>query len=116
MATIRKKYTLAVTVGQNIAQKRKTKGLTQAEMAEQLGIGADSLSRTEKGSIAPRFPRLEHIAAILGCAVADLFRTANDDVHSKAQHLADMMRHLEPKAQDELVELVSKVIAFRHLH
>lgn len=60
-----KKQRLATIVGANITAQRRLMGWNQAEFAERLGIGADSLSRIERGLVAPRFPRLEQIASLL---------------------------------------------------
>lgn len=73
-----KKQRLATIVGANIAALRKIRGWNQIDFAERLGIGADSLSRMERGLVAPRFSRLEHIANILECSVAELFMTQED--------------------------------------
>lgn len=51
--TRRKIQNLAVVVGNNISRRRKGVGLTQAELAERLDIGGDSLSRIENGIVAP---------------------------------------------------------------
>jgi len=74
----RKKQRLATIVGANITALRKMRGWNQIDFAERLGIGADSLSRMERGLVAPRFSRLEYIANILECSVAELFMTQED--------------------------------------
>lgn len=74
----RKKQRLATIVGANITAQRRLKGWNQAAFAERLGIGADSLSRIERGLVAPRFPRLEQMAELLECPVAELFQTQED--------------------------------------
>lgn len=78
----KKKQTLTVMVGANITAKRKVRGWNQAQFAERLGIGADSLSRIERGLTAPRFQTLEKMALILECAVSDFFMTHKDIPHS----------------------------------
>ena len=72
------KQRLALVVGANICARRKLKNLTQANFAELLGLGADSLSRIERGLAAPRFNTLERMAALLDCSVADLFQLHSD--------------------------------------
>ena len=74
----RKKLRLTAIVGANITAFRKEKGWNQAQFAELLGVGADSLSRIERGLVAPRFKRLEQMAELLECSVADLFKTQRD--------------------------------------
>ena len=68
---------MAQSVGSVIYEKRKALGLTQAALAEKLGIGQQSLSRIEQGRMAPKFERLRDIADALECGVADLFRKAD---------------------------------------
>ena len=102
---------LASIVGQAIVAQRKRKGLTQSELAERLGMGPDSLSRIEKGVVAPRFPRLEAIARALDCPVADLFRMQNDPLRVKFESLADLMRPMPPPMQDEVLRLLEHVVA-----
>ncbi|MFC4678051.1 helix-turn-helix domain-containing protein [uncultured Desulfovibrio sp.] len=45
LVTTRKVKNLAAFVGSNISQLRRSKGMTQAELAERLGVGNDSFSR-----------------------------------------------------------------------
>ncbi|MDR1396575.1 MAG: helix-turn-helix domain-containing protein [Desulfarculales bacterium] len=52
-----------------MAHRRRAVGLTQDKLAEKLSISGASLSRIESGLAAPRFPRLEDLAEILGCQV-----------------------------------------------
>jgi len=105
----RKVQELALVVGENICRQRKTMGLTQAKLAEMLDMGPDSLSRIEKGVVAPRFQRLVEIAKILDCAVADLFRMDSDPLSVKLDTLADMLRPLPPDAQEDIVCLMMDV-------
>lgn len=65
---LRKTQKLSAIVGANITARRKLKGWTQAEFAEKMGMGPDSLSRIERGTVAPRFPRLEEMARLLECS------------------------------------------------
>lgn len=101
---------LAALVGAAIAARRKQKGLTQAQFAELLDITQDSLSRMEKGVIAPKFSRLHSIASALGCPVADLFRHLDDCTRVKAESIADRISTLSPELQDLVVELVEKTV------
>lgn len=72
---------LASIVGANIATIRASRGLSQGELAEKLGVSPTQLSRWENGKVGPRFERLEDIANILHCTVAELFLTASDKQH-----------------------------------
>lgn len=63
---------LGVLLGKNIADRRKSLGLTQAEFAEQLGMDTVTISRFERGSHLPSLLRLEKIAHVLGLPLAEL--------------------------------------------
>ena len=75
-------HKLAQLVGSNIATRRKLKNWTQAQLGEMLGIGTDSICRIERGVMAPRFQRLEDLAHLLDCSVADLFKTPEELLQS----------------------------------
>lgn len=64
------KHQLEKVVGQTIAKRRQSLGISQFELAERLNIAPASLSRIENGLAAPRFSR--------GCAAkrerASLYR------------------------------------------
>ena len=53
-------------------QARKNAGLTQAVVAEKLGITAASVCQWETGKNLPRAEKLPEIATLYGCAVNDL--------------------------------------------
>ena len=106
----RKIQTLAAIVGTNISNRRKKIGMTQAALAEMLEIGSDSLSRVEKGLVAPRFQRLANIAMTLDCSVADLFRTSSDPLSVKLDTLADMLRPLPDDTQEDLICLMINMV------
>lgn len=101
---------LAGTVGANIARRRRHCGMTQAELAEKLGTGADSLSRIEKGVVAPRFGRLEQIARELHCSVADLFRTSDETLTSKAEAIVELMSRVPDAYHEELIHIFQNLV------
>lgn len=108
----RKKQRLATIVGANITARRRLKGWNQAAFAERLGIGADSLSRIERGLVAPRFPRLEQMAELLECPVAELFQTqeererTNPSLHSTTVALST----IDLCIKREVVLMAEKII------
>ncbi|MDR2727276.1 MAG: helix-turn-helix domain-containing protein [Deltaproteobacteria bacterium] len=102
----RKIQDVAEVVGGNISARRKLLRYTQAELAEKLNIGPDSLSRIEKGVVAPRFQRLAAIAAALDCSIADLFRMDKNPLKVNLETVADMLRPLPPDAQEDLLYLM----------
>ena len=102
----RKIQKVAAVVGSNISARRKLLGHTQAELAEKLNMGPDSLSRIENGLVAPRFQRLGDIAAALDCSIAELFRMDEHPLSVNLEVVADMLRPLPPDAQEDLLCLM----------
>ena len=62
----------AKTFGDFLAQVRRTQGLTQAELAEQLHVTDKAVSRWERGIGLPDINTLEPLADALGLSLADL--------------------------------------------
>ena len=102
----RKTQDIAALVGGNISARRKLLRYTQAELAEKLNMGPDSLSRIEKGVVAPRFQRMAEIAAALDCSIADLFGTDKSPLSVNLEIVADMLRPLPPDIQEDLLYLM----------
>lgn len=59
-------------VAQNIGARRRALGLTQAQLAERLGVDTETLSRFERGKHAPTLKNLIRLAGLLQTTVADL--------------------------------------------
>ncbi len=60
-------------IGERISRLRKTKGFTQANMAEELGITTSSYSKIERGDTDANTSRLSQIAKILEVNISDFF-------------------------------------------
>ncbi len=105
---------LAQQVGKEIAMRRKKLGYTQVQVAQMLGIEQESLSRMEKGIIAPKFSRLESLASVLECSVIDLFRIQNDTVDNLSKYLSESISNLSKKQQKVALEAMEGImLAFR---
>jgi transcriptional regulator with XRE-family HTH domain len=60
-------------LGQRIADLRKTRHLTQAQLAKAVGCSVEFISMVERGVNAPSVARLEDFAKALKVRVVDLF-------------------------------------------
>jgi transcriptional regulator with XRE-family HTH domain len=65
--------TLREQVGALIRHHRDRKGFTQADLAEMVGLAAETVSRIERGSLAPGFDTLGDFAKALEVEVRDFF-------------------------------------------
>ena len=72
---------LAKILGNSIVERRKILGMTQIELANRLDMAPDALSRIENGYVAPRFNRIEEMAKVLECSVAELFRSQGAEIY-----------------------------------
>ena len=101
---------LCYLVGTTIMSKRKRKGLSQAELAERLGIEQHSLSRIERGIFSPKLSRLQSIAHALDCSVAELFSNVESPTIVHAETIADLIEDIDPELQKLIVELVERTV------
>lgn len=65
---------LQTTFGERVCSRRKVLGLTQAELAERIGIHQPDLCDLEKGRHAPSLATVEKIAKALDISAASLLR------------------------------------------
>lgn len=63
---------LPARLGRNLASRRKAMALTQAQVAERLGVDTETLSRFERGRNVPSLLTLERLAQVLASTCADL--------------------------------------------
>lgn len=63
---------LAAQIGKNLAFVRRERRLTQAEVAEQIDVDAETISRFERGFVTPSIATLERLCAALDCRWSDL--------------------------------------------
>lgn len=101
----------AIALGQAIMTRRQRKGMTQLDLAERLGIEQHSVSRMEKGIISPKISRLQDIAELLDCTVADLFRQTETSARVRAQDICRLLEELSPEMQEVVVELVENTVS-----
>lgn len=68
------------TIGSRIAQKRKAKGLTQEELATQLGVSSQAVSKWENDISCPDISLLPALAKALDCTTDTLLSGKEDAV------------------------------------
>ena len=59
---------------------RQAKGLTQAELAEKVGVGVNTIARYERNEMTPSLTVGHAIAEVLGVSEAELLRGPAEDV------------------------------------
>ena len=90
-------------VGGRLRNARRSLGLTQKQLAGELGVESITVSRWERGVTAPSLARLRRVAEITETTVSDLVR-APDAATAHAVELAALREELA-----ETRELVNRV-------
>ncbi len=94
-------------LGARIKELRKSRGLSQNELSERIGIDAKHLSRIEVGNSYPSLDTLERISRALGVEIKDVFEF-DHDITKRAllQNIQKMLR--EASAED--LNLIHKIV------
>lgn len=64
---------MAETLGSGLKNERTRQGLTQAELAERVGVSRKTINTVENGVFVPSTILALKLARALGCAVEALF-------------------------------------------
>ena len=72
--------TINEQIGSRIAEYRIKRGLSQAQIADFLGLPQPNVSRWERGRTAPSYSTLYEIASALGVSVHDLIPGSSGEV------------------------------------
>ena len=75
---IRKSGPLDAMVGAKIRMFRINRGMSQALLAEKIGVSFQQVQKYEKGANRVGASRLSQIASVLGISVGDLFESSGD--------------------------------------
>jgi len=100
---------IARTVGATIAERRKSKNMTQAELAEHMDVEKETVSRMETGVISPTLSRLSQLAKFLDCEIADLLHSDSTRVTDQALSLAKRMENLSDDQRSVLTKIFGNV-------
>jgi transcriptional regulator with XRE-family HTH domain len=103
------KKNLAGRVGRAIAKQRIRSGLTQEEVAEQLSLGNEAVSRIERGIVMPNIERLLELASIFGCAAADLLTEVSPRTDDQATRISRLLMTLDQEDRQFIVALVESL-------
>jgi transcriptional regulator with XRE-family HTH domain len=102
-------------LGQRVAEARKAAGLTQTQLAEQLGIAQQTLAHYEMGRLRIAVALLPPLAKALGVTVEELMgeevRPAKRGPAPKLQQQIERIQQL-PRAQQRFVmQMLDTVLA-----
>ncbi len=93
----RKSTKLTERVGRNVAAQRKSLGITQEQLATQVGVEPVTISRIERGVNVPSLTMLEALAGELGISIAALLDEETPAVPSEADVITTLMNKMKGK-------------------
>ena len=100
---------LAKQIGRAIAGQRLRRGLTQEEVAEQLGIGSEAVSRIERGIVIPNIARLLDFASIFECETAELLSEASSRPSDQAIHIGRLLAPMNQADRQLVMGIVERL-------
>ncbi len=92
------------TLGRRIARLRREKELKQEELATQLGISSQAVSKWENDQTCPDITALPALAEILGVTVDELLT-------GKTQETEPAVRLLPPSERKHINDMVLRIVA-----
>ena len=116
MQTGRPTTTERTNFGARLHVLREAAGLTQQEMAVQLGIAQSSYATWERQTPAIRPDQIERLAEILGVTAADLFRTDTPTTLKqggplgRARRVFDAVSEIPRKKQKRILDVVEDLL------
>ena len=100
-------------IGGRLRRLRKERGLTQAELARQIGIQQSDLSRMEKGEYRVSLDNLFKILSVFDLDLADFFGDQQMTAEQERQPLSrqdmkvlHLLRELSPEGRAEVQEFL----------
>ena len=96
-------------IGRYIAEKRRIKNLTQAQLAEQLGISDKTVSKWECGRSMPDYALIQSLCETLDISVSELIEGKEASLHER-QLMELLRRTQELKRQNGILHGVIMLI------
>ena len=91
-------------LGQRIREIRKSRGITQEQLAEMLGIGTPNISYIENGKFAPSIENFEKLVEIFEVEPYELYKFS--DEKTKEEKMNDLFSALD--RDENLLNLIYK--------
>jgi transcriptional regulator with XRE-family HTH domain len=92
-------------VRQNLRRLRKSFGLTQAQVADQLGMKQTQIAKLENQDFDPGIGVLTRLCGVYGVSMGDLFRNP-DPTNLPADQLVKRIFEMEPLQREPLLKVI----------
>ena len=103
---------MGVNFGETIRNARKAAGLTQRQLAQQLGVSNTSVSNWEKDLSRPDADLIQKLCAILGLQPNDFYGTAQSETAVKDEDIKFALFGGGGEITDAMYDEVKRFAAF----
>lgn len=100
-------------IGDALAKYRKASGLSQAKVAELMGLSNDAISRMERGKIVLSIERLYEFAELFNCEATDLLIVKSNKIEEQSQYLVKLLYKLQPQEREKLIKLIEQMVDWK---
>ncbi len=103
---------MKLNLGDNIRTYRRAKDMTQEQLAEQLGVSFQSVSRWENGSTYPDMELLPALARIFSVTVDALLGMSDDERRKNFEAIREKLKRelfAEPKNEESIVAILREL-------
>lgn len=101
------KTKLTEQLGKSIAEYRKLSGMTQQEVALEINLEVETVSRIETGDMSTTVKRLDQFAKLFNCPVSSFFPRFNENSDEILMTFSDLIRPLKTNEKKAILEVVS---------
>lgn len=100
---------LAKRLGKRIADRRKSIDWTQDQLAERLGVDAETVSRFERGVTVPSLVTLDNLARALRSRTADLLSESSLEPTDQAVRISAWLASLASRDREFVVDQIKRL-------
>lgn len=97
---------LAKRLGRKIAERRKHLEWTQDQLAERVGVDAETISRFERGTNLPSLPTLDRLATALQVEVGELLSRESSGRSDESAKVSAWIEGLSAKDRGFVMKVV----------
>ncbi|NOU82880.1 helix-turn-helix domain-containing protein [Paenibacillus sp. LMG 31459] len=94
-------------IGAYISKLRKDQDLTQLELADQLNVSHQAVSKWERGESLPDIGTLPQFARLFGKTVDDILNAGDNTENREHQHLGTIVEEIAENRPDQVAEMVN---------
>lgn len=98
-------------IGRRIQKIRRSRGYTQQQFSEMVGLSTNYLSDVERGKSSIRLGKLAAIINTLECSADEVFMDVTDHGYQfKSSQLAERMEALPPNEKEKVLAVLDTLI------